>query len=204
MRSASSAITDDRGRRFGPARSAAAHAGSKSGRKAPIRRSPDAARASFARRRGRAGDPPVRGESTANAAEWLSPTSRAFPCADIRTISFCRASGNCGTISRPMTPSTSALPKRSTPRCSPAIDVSPLWPAIMRGWSWCETLLIHGAPRFEGALHRMAEPAGMALKRWRRGRDSNPRYGCPYAAFRVRCDRPLCHLSKPLKLLHNQ
>ena len=35
------------------------------------------------------------------------------------------------------------------------------------------------------------------LKRkiWRRGRDSNPRYGCPYAAFRVRCIRPLCHLS---------
>src|SRR4051812_20195027 len=31
---------------------------------------------------------------------------------------------------------------------------------------------------------------------WRRGRDSNPRYGCPYAAFRVRCDRPLCHLSR--------
>src|SRR5579871_4706199 len=31
---------------------------------------------------------------------------------------------------------------------------------------------------------------------WRRGRDSNPRYGCPYAAFRVRCIRPLCHLSK--------
>src|ERR1700684_2382640 len=30
---------------------------------------------------------------------------------------------------------------------------------------------------------------------WRRGRDSNPRYGCPYAAFRVRCIRPLCHLS---------
>jgi hypothetical protein len=30
---------------------------------------------------------------------------------------------------------------------------------------------------------------------WRRGRDLNPRYGCPYAAFRVRCDRPLCHLS---------
>ena len=30
---------------------------------------------------------------------------------------------------------------------------------------------------------------------WRRGRDSNPRYGCPYAAFRVRCIQPLCHLS---------
>jgi hypothetical protein len=33
---------------------------------------------------------------------------------------------------------------------------------------------------------------------WRRGRDSNPRYGYPYAAFRVRCIQPLCHLSKPL------
>jgi hypothetical protein len=33
------------------------------------------------------------------------------------------------------------------------------------------------------------------LVNWRRGRDSNPRYGCPYAAFRVRCIQPLCHLS---------
>ena len=32
-------------------------------------------------------------------------------------------------------------------------------------------------------------------KDWRRGWDSNPRYGCPYAAFRVRYNRPLCHLS---------
>lgn len=31
--------------------------------------------------------------------------------------------------------------------------------------------------------------------KWRRGWDSNPRYGCPYAAFRVRCFRPLSHLS---------
>jgi hypothetical protein len=30
---------------------------------------------------------------------------------------------------------------------------------------------------------------------WRRGRDSNPRYACTYSAFRVRRDRPLCHLS---------
>ena len=30
---------------------------------------------------------------------------------------------------------------------------------------------------------------------WRRGWDLNPRYGCPYAAFRVRCFRPLSHLS---------
>jgi hypothetical protein len=33
------------------------------------------------------------------------------------------------------------------------------------------------------------------IKGWRRGWDSNPRYGCPYAAFRVRCFRPLSHLS---------
>src|ERR1700676_3664920 len=29
----------------------------------------------------------------------------------------------------------------------------------------------------------------------RRGRDSNPRYGCPYNGFRDRPDRPLRHLS---------
>ena len=29
----------------------------------------------------------------------------------------------------------------------------------------------------------------------RRDRDSNPRYSCPYTAFRVRPDRPLRHLS---------
>ena len=34
---------------------------------------------------------------------------------------------------------------------------------------------------------------------WRRGGDSNPRYDCPYAAFRVRCIQPLCHLSISLK-----
>jgi hypothetical protein len=38
---------------------------------------------------------------------------------------------------------------------------------------------------------------------WRRGRDSNPRYGCPYAAFRVRCIQPLCHLSIQLKSIIN-
>ncbi len=32
-------------------------------------------------------------------------------------------------------------------------------------------------------------------QKWRRGRDSNPRWSCPHAAFRVRCIRPLCHLS---------
>jgi hypothetical protein len=32
-------------------------------------------------------------------------------------------------------------------------------------------------------------------KNWRRGGDSNSRYTCAYFAFRVRRDRPLCHLS---------
>ena len=40
-----------------------------------------------------------------------------------------------------------------------------------------------------------------SVLKWRRGRDSNPRYGYPYAAFRVRCFQPLSHLSKPLKAL---
>ena len=30
---------------------------------------------------------------------------------------------------------------------------------------------------------------------WRRGGDSNPRWACTHAAFRVRCIQPLCHLS---------
>ncbi len=33
------------------------------------------------------------------------------------------------------------------------------------------------------------------IPRWRRGRDSNPRWSCPHAAFRVRCFQPLSHLS---------
>ena len=38
-------------------------------------------------------------------------------------------------------------------------------------------------------------PTGPAFW-WRRGRDSNPRYPCEYAAFRVRCFQPLSHLSR--------
>ena len=34
--------------------------------------------------------------------------------------------------------------------------------------------------------------------RLRRERDSNPRYSCPYTAFRVRPDRPLRHLSRSI------
>ena len=37
--------------------------------------------------------------------------------------------------------------------------------------------------------------AGRTCIDWRRGRDSNPRYPCEYAAFRVRCFQPLSHLS---------
>ena len=46
---------------------------------------------------------------------------------------------------------------------------------------------------FRGAGRGGAERRRTRL--WRRGRDSNPRYGCPYAAFRVRCFQPLSHLS---------
>src|SRR5258708_14628001 len=35
----------------------------------------------------------------------------------------------------------------------------------------------------------------LRIENWRRGRDSNPRYGYPHAAFRVRCIQPLCPLS---------
>jgi hypothetical protein len=37
---------------------------------------------------------------------------------------------------------------------------------------------------------------------WRRGRDLNPRWSCPHAAFRVRCIQPLCHLSAAGRALH--
>ena len=41
-----------------------------------------------------------------------------------------------------------------------------------------------------------------SVLKWRTGRDSNPRYGCPYAAFRVRCLQPLDHLSVgPVQIL---
>ena len=40
------------------------------------------------------------------------------------------------------------------------------------------------------------EPTIRPVDSLRRERDSNPRYSCPYTAFRVRPDRPLRHLSK--------
>ena len=54
-----------------------------------------------------------------------------------------------------------------------------------RAWAW------HGERKMslwqDGWPHKRAG--------WRRGWDSNPRYGCPYTAFRVQRIRPLCHLS---------
>src|SRR4029078_6289802 len=47
-------------------------------------------------------------------------------------------------------------------------------------------------PEYEGPADRREISSE---RRWRRGWDSNPRYGCPYAAFRVRYIQPLCHLS---------
>ncbi len=46
------------------------------------------------------------------------------------------------------------------------------------------TVLIAGLP-----------PEARKGEAWRKGGDSNPRYGYPYAAFRVRCFQPLSHLS---------
>jgi len=76
--------------------------------------------------------------SMPSAAASLSLISLTSLCTVIHTISFCRASGIYGTISRHMTPCTSPSPKRSTLRYSPATSVLPLRLAIMRGLSWCE------------------------------------------------------------------
>jgi len=76
--------------------------------------------------------------SMSNAAARLLLISPTFLCTDTHTISFCRGSGICGATSRPMTPCTSPSPKLSMLRYSPAINVSPLRPAIMRASSWCE------------------------------------------------------------------
>ena len=53
----------------------------------------------------------------------------------------------------------------------------------------------------DGCRQNYGDSSGSYVNGWRRGRDSNPRYGCPYAAFRVRCIQPLCHLSKSLEAL---
>ena len=62
----------------------------------------------------------------------------------------------------------------------------------------CKRIKAHQKPSKISVLQRgCAYWRGLllAFEGWRRGRDSNPRYGYPYSAFRVRRDRPLCHLS---------
>src|SRR6476646_2115537 len=47
----------------------------------------------------------------------------------------------------------------------------------------------------DGHQHRDHEFKGRKMKKWRRGWDSNPRYGFPHARFRGECFQPLSHLS---------
>jgi transposase len=61
----------------------------------------------------------------------------------------------------------------------------------------CNPSTTRSAPGRHPCLRYVLSPIcpGRTRRSWRRGRDSNPRYGYPYAAFRVRCIQPLCHLS---------
>src|SRR5262249_7385285 len=46
-----------------------------------------------------------------------------------------------------------------------------------------------------GGKEKRAPANPLILKEWRRGWDSNPRYGSPYARFRGEYFQPLSHLS---------
>ena len=59
---------------------------------------------------------------------------------------------------------------------------------------WC-TAALRKCRRTWGFSQARVMRESMSDAGWRRGRDSNPRYGYPYAAFRVRCFQPLSHLS---------
>src|SRR5262249_12956187 len=91
--------------------------------------------------------------STAKGAARLSRISRSFPCADTPTIYCSRACGNYGTTSRPMTPFTLLLPKRSRRRCSRATGVSPPLRDIAQPSSWCECAC-DADPASAGTLER--------------------------------------------------
>ena len=69
---------------------------------------------------------------------------------------------------------------------------------VVRPLRGARTLMYHSGSTESLSERRILEVNDLAFT-WRRGRDSNPRYGCPYAAFRVRCIQPLCHLSEPRK-----
>jgi hypothetical protein len=59
-------------------------------------------------------------------------------CDGIHTISYYRASGNCGAISRPTTPFTSLSPKHSVRRYLRATDASPPRLVIMHKLNLCK------------------------------------------------------------------
>jgi hypothetical protein len=63
---------------------------------------------------------------------------------DLADLPLRRYPHDCETISRPMTPSISPLPRRSMLRCSRAIGVSQLRPVITHESSWCNSLTESG------------------------------------------------------------
>lgn len=70
------------------------------------------------------------------------------------------------------------------------------------GGDWQCRILAPNRAAIGDFRHRLATGEYCTGRNWRRGRDSNPRYGYPYSAFRVRRDRPLCHLSaRPVRLI---
>ena len=79
----------------------------------------------------------------------------------------------------------------SSPSCTTILDIS----------TWAENLAATRQPlRPRTVTHVLGTFCYLSLRAgqeiiWRTGRDSNPRYSCPYAAFRVRCFQPLSHLS---------
>ena len=88
----------------------------------------------------------------------------------------------------------------------PAAMVGQRCGSVNRGGGEGGIRTLDGLPRtaFPVPRHR---PLGdlSAVCRWRRGWDSNPRYGYPYTAFRERHLQPLGHLSTPLgSLSHSQ
>ena len=53
----------------------------------------------------------------------------------------------------------------------------------------------HPATRGYKKIRAAVAVCGTDIRVWRKERDSNPRYSCPYTAFRVRPDRPLRQFS---------
>src|SRR5579863_9215706 len=80
-----------------------------------------------------------------------------------------------------------------------AIDLDVLNPSKFPPVQWLRCSRFFGARRPERARRAPLPPnekgPTRGLFHWRTGWDSNPRYACTYAAFRVRCLQPLDHLS---------